>query len=55
MPNTVMTRVPAMQAMIALFFVFLKEYTAEAGDDQAAAHHEVRQIADEGGRGTFYA
>ena len=37
------------------FLCLLKRVHSGSRDDQAAAHHEVRQIADEGGRGTFYA
>lgn len=37
-----------------IFLSFLKGIHSGSGDDQAAAHHEVRQIADESGRRTFY-
>ena len=36
-----------------IFLSFLKGIHSGSGDDQAAAHHEVRQIADESGRRTF--
>ena len=38
-----------------VFLSFLKGIHSGSRDDQAAAHYEIRQIADESGRGTFYA
>ena len=38
-----------------VFLSFLKGIHSGSRDDQAAAHYEVRQIADESGRGTLYA